>query len=83
MFSKYSTLWGDAGFMTDSAHCILQGLDASVCVSVRVQAGWALGNITESVSKREELSFLWEPLSVGVVKSLQDIDKVVCVYLSL
>ena len=76
MFSKYTLLWTDSGFMADSTHCILEGLSRSIGVSVRVQAGWALGNIMESISKCPELSFLWEPLSRGVIRSMEDIDKV-------
>ena len=68
--------------MSDFAHCILEALTPAVSLPVRVQAGWSLGNMAECLCDHEELSFLYDCLSPGVVGALGDHDKVcacVCV----
>ena len=80
VFSPYSSLSDDAIFLVDCSECIKDGLLLKEQLTVRTQASWAVGNLSDSLvhdsSREEVIPLLYPSLAGCVVGSLNDIEKV-------
>lgn len=80
VFCQYPCLSDDTGFLMDCAERLKEGLDLKEQLSVRTQAGWAAGNLTDSFnsdeSRVEVLPFLFPSLVACATLAMKDNEKV-------
>ena len=80
VFCQYSCLSDDPGFLMDCGDRIREGLAPSQQLVVRTQAGWAIGNLTDSFhsveSRTEVLPLLFPSLVDCAVLAMKDNEKV-------
>ena len=77
---QYQCLSDDPGFLLDCSECIKEGLVSSQQLVVRTQAGWAIGNLTDSIgseeTQAETVAELFPVLMSCVILSMKDNEKV-------
>ena len=80
VFCQYQCLSDDPGFLMDCAERIKDGLAHTQQLVVRTQAGWAIGNLTDSFqseeSRTEVLPILFCSLVNCSVLAMKDNEKV-------
>ena len=77
---QYACLSDDPGFLMDCAERIREGLTPSQQLVVRTQAGWAIGNLTDSFVSEESctevLPMLYPSLVDCAILAMKDNEKV-------
>lgn len=86
IFSQYPTLRDDSILLMDISDRLTKGLNIKEILTVRVQASWAVANLTDSllrVSKEGEkgrgedvLCLLYPSLAESVGGAMRDVEKV-------
>ncbi len=80
IFCQYQCLSDDPGFLVDCGERIKEGLALNQQLAVRTQAGWAIGNLTDSFqseeSRTEVLPILFHSLVDCSILAMKDNEKV-------
>lgn len=77
---QYYSLPDDIGFLLDCSERIGEGLGSNESLTVRIQAGWAVGNLTDSFlleeAHVETIHILYPSLVRCVITAMKDNEKV-------